>query len=137
MYKCDLCRQRLMSGDQPLCITACPQKAMQIGRRDEITSEAERLKQKYDGDLYGVNENGGTSTIYVPPVSFKELDKALVDQAKAKGRKLTTVTRLNSPENMLAKQKNWALLSLLSPLFGIAAALGLAGKKSEDRGQDQ
>ena len=33
MFKCDLCRERLLSGDRPLCIDACPNKSMQIGRR--------------------------------------------------------------------------------------------------------
>ena len=137
MYKCDLCRERLLSGDRPLCIEACPQKAMQIGRRDDIVSEAERLKQEYDGDLYGLNENGGTSTIYVSAVPFNDLDKALAALSEAQGKSPTTVTRLHKPENMLAKQKNWAALSLLSPLLGVAAALGLAGRSADKGEQDQ
>lgn len=137
MFKCDLCRERLLSGDRPLCIDACPNKSMQIGRRDEIISEAERLKHIYNGDLYGLSENGGTSTVYVSPVSFKELDKALDAQAKEKEKNPKTVVRLHNPENMLAKQKSWAMLSLVSPLFGLAAAFSLAGRNSDDGGQDQ
>lgn len=137
MFKCDLCRKRLMSGGRPLCVEACPQNAMQIGRRDQIVSEAEKLKKTYGGDLYGLSENGGTSTIYVSPVPFKELDKALVAQAEKNGKKPGIVTRLHHPENMLTKQRNWAVLSLVSPLVGVAAALGLAGVNKGNGGQDQ
>ena len=132
MFKCDLCRDRLQDGMQPHCIEVCPRKAMQIGRRDEIMELAERLRLEYDGDLYGMTENGGTSTIYVSPVPFADIDRALVAQAKdQKGGK---VVRLDQPQNMLEKQKSWALLSLLSPLAGIGAAITFAGKKDkEDR----
>ena len=132
MFKCDLCRDRLQDGMQPHCIEVCPRKAMQIGRRDEIMELAERLRLEYDGDLSGMTENGGTSTIYVSPVPFADIDRALVAQAKdQKGGK---VVRLDQPQNMLEKQKSWALLSLLSPLAGIGAAITFAGKKDkEDR----
>jgi len=137
MFKCDLCRERVLSGDTPLCSDACPQKAMLIGRRDEIISEAERLKHIYNGDLYGLSENGGTSTIYVSPIPFKELDEALAAQAEKNGKNPNKVTRLHNPENMLAKQKKWAMLSLVSPIIGFAAAFGLAGRNVDTGGQDQ
>lgn len=137
MYKCDLCRGRLLSGSQPLCIDACPQKAMRIGKRDEIFLEAEKLKQEYNGDLYGMTENGGTSTIYVSPVPFKELDEALASQANENNKNLSSITRLHKAENMLEKQSSWAVLSLFSPLFGVAAAVGLAMKNSQKRTQNK
>ncbi len=132
MYKCDLCRDRLAAGDTPYCIEACPQQAMKIGRRDEIFIKAEELRNKYNGDLYGMTENGGTSTIYVSPVPFAEIDRALVDQEKPKKNKKTV--RLNQPENMLEKQQSWALLSLISPFLGVMAAFGLSGRKISDEG---
>lgn len=132
MFKCDLCRDRLSAGKQPHCIEVCPKKAMQIGRRDTIMARAKELRDTYSGDLYGMTENGGTSTIYVSPIPFEDIDRALVAQAKErKGTNRKKVVRLNKPENMLEKQKNWALLSLLSPLVGIGAALGLAARKTE------
>lgn len=129
MYKCDLCRDRLLDGQTPYCIAACPQKAMEIGRREEIQQRAVMLRKKYDGDLYGMTEHGGTSTIYVSDVPFAEIDNALAD-LKDKGN---TPVRLNQPKNMLDGQRGWALLSLLSPLVGIAAAFGLAGRNTEEQ----
>jgi Fe-S-cluster-containing dehydrogenase component len=137
MFKCDLCRERLLAGDLPLCIEACPQNAMQVGRRDEIVQKAKDLKHAYGGDLYGLTENGGTSTIYVSAVPFEELDQALVAQAEARNKNPKGVTRLHKPQNMLNKQKGWAALSLASPLIGIAAAIGLSGSRTEKGGQEQ
>lgn len=130
MYKCDLCRERLHNGDKPHCIEACPQKAMSIGRRDEIMSRSLKLKEQYQGDLYGMSENGGTSTIYVSRVPFARIDAALM--AQSSGGKDKPTVRLNKPENMLDKQKGWAWLSLLAPLAGAGAALGLTRAKRED-----
>lgn len=124
MFKCDLCRDRLRGGQTPFCIEQCPKKAMTIGTREKIVALAERLKVEYDGDIYGQSENGGTSTLYVSPVPFGEIDSALAAQAAAQKN---PVTRMHKAENMLEKQKGWALLSVVAPLGGIVAALALAG----------
>lgn len=132
MYKCDLCRDRLKKGAAPHCIEACPKKAMTIGSRELIFVKAKELREKYKGDIYGMDENGGTSTIYVSPVSFEKIDKALAAQAENSKKK--KVVRMNNPENMLDKQKGWAYISMASPILGIAAAIGLSwnsGKKGE------
>ena len=128
MYKCDLCRKRLAENKSPFCLEACPSKAMKIGTRTEIFKEAEQLKQRYQGDIYGMTENGGTSTLYVSDIDFARLDSAIAAQVK-KPRK---VPRLHKAQNMLEKQKNWALLSIVSPAFGLLAALGLSGKKMKE-----
>ena len=128
MYKCDLCRDRLSAGETPLCIEACPKQAMEIGSREEIFAEALQRKEQYGGDIYGKEENGGTSTIYVADVTFSEIDKALVAQMKESHPN----PRLNKIDNMLEKQNNWALLSVVSPLIGAVAAIGFAAKKTED-----
>jgi len=126
MYKCDLCRDRLAEGATPLCIDACPRQAMKIGNRSEILEEALQLKQQYDGDIYGMEENGGTSTIYVSDVPFSDIDTALVEQAGNNAK----FPRLNSVGNMLEKQKNWAMLSIVSPVVGALAAIGLSTRSS-------
>ena len=128
MYKCDLCRKRLASQKQPFCIEACPKEAMKIGTRKAIFAAAEELKLLYRGDIYGMTENGGTSTLYVSDIEFSRLDQALVAQSKEPGK----IVRLNKVKNMLEKQKNWALLSVVSPALGILAALGLSGIKSKE-----
>ena len=128
MYKCDLCRERLASQETPFCIEACPRQAMKIGKRREIFEEAEELKLEYNGDIYGLTENGGTSTVYISDIDFAELDKALAAQSELP----PGAPRLHKTKNMLEKQKNWALLSVLSPALGILAALGLSGRQSKE-----
>ncbi|BHH85878.1 4Fe-4S dicluster domain-containing protein [Desulforhopalus sp. 52FAK] len=129
MYKCDLCRDRLAGGEKPHCIEACPKQAMIIGRRDEIFAQAEELKSQYNGHIFGKDENGGTSTLYVSPVPFDDIEQALMAQPQEKGKKKL---RFSVSENILEKQRNWALLSLVAPIVGIIAALGLAGNSSEE-----
>lgn len=77
MYKCDLCIDRLKEGKSPACMEACPKKAMIIGPRDQIIAESEKRAAAMGGQIFGKKENGGTSTIYVSPVSFKELEQKL------------------------------------------------------------
>ena len=74
MVKCDLCSDLLKEGKTPVCIGACPQKAMTIGPRKEIYAKAEELAKKIGSYLYGKTENGGTSTLYVSHVPFDRLD---------------------------------------------------------------
>lgn len=131
MYKCDLCRERLHEGEKPFCIEACPKQAMKIGTREDIFKEAGELKQQYNGDIYGMDENGGTSTVYVSAVSFADLDTALVEKQNNK-----SVVRLNKPENLLEKQKNWAMLSITAPVLGALAAFGLSGRNSDNRSEE-
>ncbi len=95
----------------------------------EIFAEAEKLKDTYKGHIYGRNENGGTSTLYVSPVSFDDLDKALDSQPRPKGKKIVGFT---VPENLLTRQRNWALLSLVAPIAGVIAALGFSSRKNEE-----
>ena len=52
-----------------------------------------------------------------------------MDQPNEKGKKKL---RFSVSENILAKQNNWAMLSLVAPIVGIIAALGLAGNGSEE-----
>lgn len=129
MFKCDLCRDLLAKNKTPYCMNKCPQKAMKIGKRAEIFAEAEKLKDTYKGHLYGLTENGGTSTIYVSSVSFEDIEKALDSQPRQKGKRRVGFT---VPENMLIKQRNWALLSLIAPIAGIIAALGFSNNKNEE-----
>lgn len=129
MFKCDLCRDRLTKGKKPYCIETCPQQAMSIGRRDEIFAKAEELKSQYNGHIFGKEENGGTSTLYVSSVAFDEIEKALTAQPKVKKKQKVG---FSVPGNILSKQKNWAMLTLVAPIVGVIAALGLAGNNNEE-----
>jgi len=75
MYKCDLCYHRLKEGRPPACVEACPHRAMVFGPRAEIIALAEERRREIGGYLYGLKENGGTSTIYVSEVPFEEIDR--------------------------------------------------------------
>ena len=77
MYKCDLCDERLKQGKMPGCIEACPRKAMLIGPRRDIEKMADERARAMNGFIYGKTENGGTSTFYVSPVSFEQINKTM------------------------------------------------------------
>jgi len=114
MYKCDLCYERLQSGRLPACIEACPRKAMIIGTREEIEEIAERRRREMNGYIYGKIENGGTSTLYVSPVSF-ELINGTMKKSPGRPDMVPGVKRRMEMTDPLGKGV------LVAPLIGIAA----------------
>ena len=116
MYKCDRCYDRIADGESPACIEACPEDVQTIGPRDEIIKKAHALADEINGYIYGENENGGTNTIYVSPVPFEELNKAI---EKGKGK-----PHLKPVENTMAQANNLAAAMFVAPIAGIAAAVG-------------
>ncbi|WP_309540085.1 hypothetical protein [Nitratidesulfovibrio liaohensis] len=77
MYKCDRCADVVARGGTPACIEACPNAVQSIGPRDAVVAQARRLAAERGGYLYGLDENGGTSTIYLSPVPFTAIQAAL------------------------------------------------------------
>ena len=75
--KCTFCADRQGAGLRPACVTACPSGALTFGERDELVAEAhERIAAepaKYVAHVYGENEVGGTSWLYLSPVPFEKL----------------------------------------------------------------
>ncbi len=75
--KCTFCFNRQGAGMEPACVKACPSGALKFGERDELIAEArERIEtypDKYIDHIYGENEAGGTSWLYLSPVPFDEL----------------------------------------------------------------
>ena len=126
MYKCDLCRDRLAKGEQPACVPACPNKAIAIGTRKDIFRRAEELRQKYDGYLYGLDENGGTSTVYVSPVPFEKIDKAIAASAKDPEKAM----RMNKIESKLEESSELALAALAAPVMGAMGGFAMAAASS-------
>jgi len=116
MYKCDRCHARVAQGELPACIEACPEDVQIIGPRDEILAEAQRLQKEEGVYLYGEHENGGTNTIYVSPVPFETLNKAI---AKGPGR-----PHLNPVQDQMADADNMTKAVFIAPLAGLAAAAG-------------
>lgn len=74
--KCTGCYSRIKEGLQPACATACA-TAITYGPRDEMIKIAEgRLAKhpdKYIHKVYGKEEAGGTSVIYLTSLPFDEL----------------------------------------------------------------
>ncbi len=116
MYKCDRCYSRLKEGKIPACIEICPEKAQIIGPRDQIIAEAHKRAKEMKGYIYGEKENGGTNTIYVSPVPFGELNKAV---EKGPGK-----PHLKPVESTMASEDNLVKALFIAPLAAVAAGAG-------------
>jgi Fe-S-cluster-containing dehydrogenase component len=124
MYKCDRCFDRVAEGKLPACVEVCPVQAQAIGPRSEMVALAERIAQERNGYLYGLEENGGTNTIYVSAVPFEKLNAAV---EKGKGK-----PHFKPVKNTLALAEKLAWGVLAAPLAGIAAGIA-AARKGGDR----
>lgn len=75
--KCNMCAERQAQGKTPVCVEACPVEALKFGRREALLAEAARRiaddPTRYVPAIYGVEEAGGTSALYVSDVAFEEL----------------------------------------------------------------
>lgn len=75
--KCSMCAERLAKGEGPVCVAACPAEALTFGRRPALLAEAARriaeAPGRYVRAIYGAEEVGGTSVLYVSDVPFEEL----------------------------------------------------------------
>jgi len=120
MYKCHRCYERLEKGEIPACIEVCPENVQTIGPQDQIVAQAHARAEEINGYIYGEHENGGTNTIYVSPVPFEELNRAV---AKGPGR-----PHLGPVADSMARAENLTAALLLAPVAGAAAAFGRARK---------
>jgi len=75
--KCHMCAPRQAKGLKPACTQVCPVQAGIFGEREDLLREAEnRLQQeptKYTQHIYGREEVGGTSVLYVSAIPFEGL----------------------------------------------------------------
>lgn len=75
--KCDFCIERTKKGELPACANICPVGAITYGKRSELIEIArEKIKRdpnKYIKHIYGENEVGGTSWLYLAGQSFDTL----------------------------------------------------------------
>ena len=76
--KCILCYDRIKTGGIPACAEACPSGALTFGKRNELLNMARKKiaekPDRYIDHIYGENEAGGTSWIYISGVPFEQLD---------------------------------------------------------------
>ena len=75
--KCHMCAPRQAKGLKPACTEVCPVQAGVFGEREDLLREAgNRLRQeptKYLQYIYGKQEVGGTSILYLSAVPFEGL----------------------------------------------------------------
>ncbi len=75
--KCRFCAERVRAGKLPACAEACPTGATKFGERDALIREAYARMQaepgKYVNRIYGLEEVGGTSVLYLSAVPFERL----------------------------------------------------------------
>jgi formate dehydrogenase iron-sulfur subunit len=75
--KCDLCRDRVLAGEQPACVEVCPTEARVFGPLEDVVALAkQRIEENpdtYYPAVYGLREVGGTSVIYISDRPFSEL----------------------------------------------------------------
>jgi Fe-S-cluster-containing dehydrogenase component len=124
MYKCDRCYQKIETGELPACIESCPEDVQTIGPRDEIIKQAHALADKTNGYIYGEHENGGTNTIYVSPVPFDELNKA-IDQGPGK-------PHMRPVKDTMAAANHLTAAMILAPFAGLFAAFGKVYNMSKE-----
>ncbi len=76
--KCIFCYEtRLKNGLPPACVEICPQEALTFGKRKDLIKIGNQRIQTHPGryvnHLYGENELGGTSWMYLSSVPFEEV----------------------------------------------------------------
>ncbi|MDR2638256.1 MAG: 4Fe-4S dicluster domain-containing protein [Helicobacteraceae bacterium] len=121
MYKCDSCADLLAQNKAPVCALKCHKKAIIFGEKSAMKKEAKRRAEAIGGFVYGIDEGGGTSTFYVSPVSFAEIDGAIAakkGEDKAFGRPQmppNITSKLNGAEGLFAA-------ALIAPIAAVAGA---------------
>lgn len=75
--KCNFCADRQAAGLSPACAESCPSGALLFGEREELLDIAKtRIYQnpdRYVHHVYGEQEVGGTSWLYISPVPFEQV----------------------------------------------------------------
>jgi formate dehydrogenase iron-sulfur subunit len=130
MYKCDMCVDLVEQGQQPACVSACPTGAQQFGPKEQMKQLAEARAAEIGGHIYGATENGGTSTFYVSPVSFEQIDGAIAKRKADLPEPMQKTVPGMAPdvENYLETSTGIAAGYAIAPIAGIAAAGWAAAK---------
>jgi formate dehydrogenase iron-sulfur subunit len=76
VMKCTMCYPRIIKGQLPGCVQACPTEALVFGKRTELLREARRriigMPERYVDHIYGEHEMGGSSWLYLSAKPFAE-----------------------------------------------------------------
>jgi len=75
--KCTMCHPRIVNGQLPGCVEACPVEALTFGKREDLLDLArDRIRKhpdRYVDHIYGESEMGGTSWLYISNVPFSQI----------------------------------------------------------------
>ncbi len=75
--KCTLCYERIKAGGMPACAEICPVEAITFGKRSDLIklAQAQILNNpgEYQNHIYGLDEVGGTTWLYISKVPFAKL----------------------------------------------------------------
>ncbi len=79
--KCVFCHDRLARGLPPACVEDCPQRLFSFGERKDIAAKAQLAKEQ-GRFVYGDDEVGGTSWLYVSSAPFEQLEFPEVEKVQ-------------------------------------------------------
>lgn len=125
--KCTFCSDRIAAGLIPACVKACPTNTMMFGEYDDILKEADkRLTEspdKYVNHIYGKDEAGGTSWLYISPVPFESLG-----------------FNMNVPKTELP-DLTWAYIKKIPAVIGVVLTAGAISwaitRRNENMGKEE
>jgi formate dehydrogenase iron-sulfur subunit len=112
IQKCRMCYERVAAGQQTACAEICPTGATTFGERDALITEARKRINETPGAyvdyIYGLQEAGGTSVMYLSNVPFEQLGLPM-----------------NVPKEPIP-ELSWRVLSQI-PKYAVAASVVLFG----------
>ncbi len=77
VQKCNLCYSCINGSKTPACVESCPEKVITFGKRDALLMNAKQIIRKNSGryiqKVYGENEIGGTSVLYISDIPLEFL----------------------------------------------------------------
>lgn len=163
MFKCHRCLPLVEEGKQPRCVEVCPEGVQSIGPKEQMKAKAIALakeKAKEDGKpesaweeyVYGMVENGGTSTLYVSPIPFKVVNQAIMkkhqeqaaedrvlDKKEGRPKELGNMGRppMGPVGYSMGTAENLTVAMAVAPVAGVAAGLAKVwGKVKKNLPQD-
>lgn len=131
-FKCDFCEDVISDGKPPLCVAACPHGAQHFGSYAEMTALARRMAEERHGDLFGLQENGGTCLIYVSSIPFRDIEASLLRQGLISAGRPS----LRPAGASLERENDLVGTVLAAPLAGAALA-GLRLLRDHWRDKDE
>jgi formate dehydrogenase iron-sulfur subunit len=131
--KCTFCFERISKeGGRPGCASICPVEAITFGKRSELIKLAhDRIKAaplQYVQRVYGENEVGGTSWLYVSKIPFEKLGFEALP--------VTPMPHLAETVQHGIFAYMWAPLTLFALLGGAMGVLN-RGRGTNNQGSDK